>query len=353
MMGYPKIVIYREKIKNNIEIINKKCHENGISIMGIAKSFCSDPKLVKVFMESGIEMIGDSRLDNLEKLKGLPVEKVLIRIPMISTAKRVIELADISLNSEVKTIEALNREARVQNKKHKIILMIESGDLREGILPEELESFLEKIEGFENIELVGLGTNFSCIGGIIPDREKIETFNLIVEEVESKLGRKLSIVSGGNSSSYHLLGDINFKKINNLRIGEAIVLGQETAFGERIEGCSWDAFVLQGEIVEVKEKQSFPKGKKGVDAFGQKPNFKDRGIRKRAIVALGKQDIDSDTISPKDKKIQVIGASSDHLVLDITESLSKYEVGDIIEFHMEYSSLLRGMASVYIEKEWL
>ncbi|MEM3250484.1 MAG: alanine/ornithine racemase family PLP-dependent enzyme, partial [Thermoplasmata archaeon] len=73
------------------------------------------------------------------------------------------------------------------------------------------------------------------------------------------------------------------------------------------------------------------------------PKHIDRGIRKRAILAIGKQDIEFDHLIPLDKDVQILGGSSDHMVVDVNES--EYEVGDIIQFYPFYPSILKFMCS--------
>ena len=140
------------------------------------------------------------------------------------------------------------------------------------------------------------------------------------------------------------------KKINNLRLGESLIFGRETAYGKDLKGCFYDSVKLEVEIIELKEKQSYPIGNIGFNAFGEKPEFVDRGKRKRAILAIGKQDVDSSNLEAIDKKIIMLGASSDHLVLDVTDSDKEYEVGDIVEFKLDYGSLLQLTTSPYVKK---
>lgn len=349
-MSYPRIIVDLKKIKNNVDIISERCRRKGISVMGITKSFCGSREVIEVLKASGIDMIGDSRLENLEKASGINVKKALIRLPMISEAEKAVKETDITFNSEYETILKLNEEAAKIDRIHEVIIMIEMGDLREGIEVEEVENLVEKSLKLKNIKIIGIGANFSCYGGVLPDEEKIYELSEIAEKIEKKFNLKLEIISGGNSSSLYLLEKGEFYRINNLRIGEAIVLGRETAFGTKIKGCYEDAFILEGEIIEIKDKPSMPKGKLGFNAFGEKPRIEDLGIRRRAILALGRQDIDYQEIYPKDKRIRVVGASSDHLILDITDSEIKYKLGDIISFNVGYGTLLRGMASQYIKK---
>ena len=78
--------------------------------------------------------------------------------------------------------------------------------------------------------------------------------------------------------------------------------------------------LLEAQIIELKSKRSLPIGEIGVDAFGQRPYYEDRGIIRRAILAIGKQDTDPDSMISLDEKIDILGASSDHLILDVSKS---------------------------------
>ena len=61
----------------------------------------------------------------------------MIREPMISEADDVVRYCSLSLNSEWAVLSALNAAALRQQKPHKVLLMAEIGDLREGCLRQE------------------------------------------------------------------------------------------------------------------------------------------------------------------------------------------------------------------------
>lgn len=352
--SYPRVTIDLNKIQSNTETLVKKCKKNNISIMGVSKIFCGQPRIVGAMVEGGVSYIADSRIKNLKKLKDYKIPKVLLRLPMKSELKDLIDVVDISLNSEIGTIMSINRLAGEQGKTHKIILMVELGDLREGILPEDVKEVLDQIVKLKNIELVGIGVNLTCYGGVIPQEDNLGELLKISEKIKKEYSISLEILSGGNSSSLYLLDEHRMPSgINNLRLGEAIALGRETAYGERIDGTNSDACVLQAEIIEVKEKPSIPKGEIGMDAFGNKPQFEDRGVRKRAILAVGRQDVEPDGLIPRDPNISVIGASSDHLIIDVEDSKISYKVGDILSFDLEYGALLSVMTSEYVTKDFI
>ncbi len=351
---YPRIEIDINKIKHNTQVLVGLAKESNINITGITKVFCGLKEIAHAMVAGGVTMLGDSRVENIKKLESIDIKKLFLRLPMISQAMEIVKYTDISLNSEISTIKALGEAALKLNKVHSIILMIDLGDLREGVLIKDALKTVEAILKIEGIKLIGLGTNLTCYGGVIPQKDNLEILVDINKKIESKFNISLSIVSGGNSSSLYLLEKKEIpSRINNLRLGEAIVLGRETAFGNRISNTYEDAFILKAEIIELKEKPSVPTGTLGVNAFGEKPNFEDKGIRKRAILAIGRQDISVEDIAPKDSKVGIIGASSDHLIVDITDCSHKYTVGDKLDFTINYGSLLKIMSSEYVYKKFI
>jgi predicted amino acid racemase len=320
--------------------------------MGVTKVFCADEKLVKAYIDGGIDYIGESRIENLMKVKNFDIKKVLLRLPMISQTDLVVKYADISLNSELKTIAELNNSANKMGLVHEIILMIDLGDLREGILPKDVSFTVREILKFENIKLTGIGVNLTCYGGVIPTFDNLSILASIKESIELEFGVKLEIISGGNSSSLYLLGEDKMpKEITNLRLGEALVLGRETAYGFDIKNTYNDVFTLEAEIIELKEKDTVPTGNIGMDAFGNKPSFVDKGRRMRGIVAVGRQDINPSNLIPMNNKVEIFGASSDHLILDLTDT--DFKIGDKVAFRLEYGALLNAFTSEYIFKNYV
>lgn len=348
---YPQLVVNLEKYRHNIKYLVEKCATNNIKTWIVTKSFCAHPEIVKGIVDCGIDAVADSRIQNLIKMKDFNIKKILLRVPMFNEAKDVVDYADYSLNSEIETIKKLGEFAVKKGVKHKIIIMIDLGDLREGVWPDNIEEFIEEVLKIDGIEIKGFGTNLTCYGGVIPDENNLGRLAKISIDMAEKFSLDLEYISGGNSSSYYLVENKRMpKEINNLRLGEVTLLGRETAFGNKVDGLNDDVFTLKAQIVELKMKPSVPIGTIGMDAFGNKPHYEDRGIIKRAIVAVGRQDINPDGLFPLDSDIDILGASSDHTILDVTNSKMDYNVGDIIEFKVDYGSLLKAMTSEYVEK---
>lgn len=349
---YPTVEINLKGIIENAKKMKKICESNGKSYCLVTKVVADNKEVIKALVDSGVNCIGESRIENLISYKDIKAEKWLIRIPMICEIEDVIKYCDVSLNSEIATLKALNEAAIKQNKIHKVILMYELGDLREGATKQELKQIIKETLNLSNIKIYGLGANLSCYGAIIPTNENMNELVEVAEELEKEFNIKFELISGGNSSSFKMLKNGELPdRINNLRLGESIFLGNVPCFEEPIQEFNRNNFMLKTQIVELKEKPSIPRGKHYVDSFGQIPTFVDRGIRKRAIVALGKQDVRLDCLIPEDDEIIVLGGSSDHIILDVTNCRKELKVGNEIEFKLTYGGVLNLMTSKYVERK--
>ncbi len=360
---YPRLVVDLKKLKQNLDAVSKITKDDGsCSLMIVTKGLCADAEMAKlVANHPKVDLMADSRVMNImsyaDEARRNGKKTVLLRLPMHSEIEDVVKYVDLSFNSELSTIRLLNDEAGKQGVKHNILLMIDMGDLREGIFfknEDLIFATVEEILGMENISLYGIGVNLTCYGAIIPKQDNLGGLVEIAKKIEARFGIELNMVSGGNSSSIYLIWKEGLPEgINNLRLGESFLLGNDTAYGETVPGCCHDALVLEAQIIELKEKPSLPIGEVGKDAFGEVPYYEDRGIIKRAILGVGKQDTDLGGMIPFDEKVEILGGSSDHTILDVTKSDTEYKVGDIVRFTVEYGAMLKLATSKYVEKTYI
>lgn len=348
----PRIEISLSKIQENARILSKLYGEKGISLMGVSKAVLGEPSIAMAMIQGEVKFIADSHIENIQKMKnaGISTRFVLLRTPL-SHAESVVKNADISLNTEIRTLERLSHYAHIYKKMHRVIIMVEMGDLREGVMPCDLFKFIRRASRLPYIEIIGIGCNLACYGGIKPDAKNMSELSELAKAIEKEFQINLKIISGGNSANYDWYNSTeNIGNINNLRLGESILLGRETSNRTAIPGLHTHAFKLIAEVIESKKKPSLPFGETCQDAFGGVRHFEDKGIRQRVIVALGRQDILASGLKKKEK-MKIIGCSSDHMIVDCEDSL--LHVGDEVAFNLNYGGLLAAMTSPFIQKQFI
>lgn len=353
-MRYPVLEIDLNKLRHNTRVEVDYYRKHGIEIMGVNKVFDGLVETAAAVLEGGIRVIAEAKIENLIKLKDLQCEKALLRSPGLSEIPDTVKYADISLVSEIPVIEALSMEAVRQNKTHKVLIMVDMGDLREGIWFEdksETEAAVRAVIELPGLELYGLGTNFGCYGTVLATERNAAEFVAIAKELEEKLSIHFKYLSGGNCSSLRLVENGTLpKEINHLRTGAQHVFGIEYVEGRYLEGychsgkdiCKYvsDAFLLKGEIIELRSKPTVPVGELGLDAFMNKKTFVDRGVRKQAILSFGRQEVPCENIYPVDERILVSGQTGNHTVVDVEDAGEAYRLGDIVVFEIDYTALL-------------
>lgn len=368
-MHYPVLEIDLEKLRHNTEIELDFFHRHGIEIMGVNKVFNGIAETAAAVVQGGMKVVAESITANLKKLKDLPCEKALLRSPGMSEIEDVVRYADISLVTEIKTIEALSEEAVRQNRIHKILLMIDMGDIREGIWfeeTEEIEAAVKAVLELPGLALYGLGTNYGCYGTVLATEKNARDFVELARSLERKYSFRFPYLSGGNCSSYHLVEKgILPKEINHLRIGAQHIYGIEYVEGRYLEGyChshkdiekyTSDAYLLKAEIIELRRKPTVPVGELGMDSFMRTKTFYDRGVRKQAILSFGLQEVPWENIHPVDEDILVLGQTSNHTIIDVEDAKREYRLGDIVDFEVDYTALMllcnSGIDKIFINQK--
>lgn len=353
MRQYPQLEFDLALLRSNADAVISRCRGMGIRVCGVVKGVDGLPEAARVLRAAGAEELGTSRLEQVAKCRaaGVPGPWLLIRIPGLTELPDVVALCETSLQSEWPTLLALEEECLRQNKTHRVIIMTDLGDLREGFWDKkELVDVCERVErDLPHVHLAGIGVNLTCYGSTKPTPEKMNELVGLARQVEQRIGRKLEIVSGGATSSFTLVHWGTMPAgVNHLRIGEAILLGKDLQVDWGIRDMDYlrmDALTLRAEVVEVKDKPTYPIGEFAIDAFGRKPVYEDRGIRRRAILALGRADVgELESLIPREPGLTVIGGSSDHCIVDVEDCPRRLQVGDIVEFSLCYSHMLYATA---------
>ena len=348
----PRLEIDLGKIQHNARTLVERLAGRGISVTGVTKATLGSIEIAHAMQLAGVRGLGDSRIENIEAMRSSCVfaRLSLIRSPMLSQAKRVVISADVSFNTELEVIRQLSFEAGKLRRTHGVVLMVELGDLRDGIMPDHLVAAVRETRSLPNIVFKGIGTNLGCRSGASPDDANMGELSRLATLIETTFDVSVEIVSGGNSANLQwAFGSDHMGRINNLRLGESILLGVETLDRHVIDGLNTDAITLVAEVIESKHKPTQPTGKLAQNAFGVCPVVVDRGTVAQAILAIGVQDVDLRGLQPP-RGIEILGGSSDHLV--VTSTAGDLAVGSEVTFQLDYSALLRAMTSPFVSKSY-
>lgn len=350
------VKINLEALNHNFQRVNNWIKDSSANWTLVTKVLCGHTDTLRALQRLGVRSMGDSRLDNLRAIERIApgFESWYLRLPHLSAIPDIVKLSEVSLNSEIEIIERLNQEAKKQDKIHRIIIMIELGDLREGILPSALVKFYEHIFDLPNIEVLGVGANLGCLSGAIPNIDQLTHLILYRELLELKFQHKLPMISAGSSITLPMLLDGTLPRaINHFRIGEAVFLGTDIIHGGTLEDLRDDAITLEVEIAEIKKKSLIPLGETTTQTPFEVIESSDitpgqRGYR--AVITIGQLDTEVSGLKPIKPHYQIAGASSDLSVLNIGDNPDALQIGDSIEFKLNYSALLHLMAGNYVRK---
>ncbi|ELR68350.1 hypothetical protein C900_00449 [Fulvivirga imtechensis AK7] len=349
--------LYKDRLKHNYQYLGRLFEERDIQWGVVTKLLCGNRNYIKEVIDLGAEEIHDSRISNLKVVKSINkgIQTVYIKPPAKRSIPSVVKYADVSFNTSYTTIKMLSEEAQKQGKKHKIIIMIEMGDLREGVLGENVIDFYERVFELPSIDVIGIGTNLNCLHGVMPSQDKLIQLSLYKQLIEAKFDRKIPWVSGGTSVTIPLL----LKKmrpmgINHFRVGEILFFGLNLFTMKTVKGMKDDVFKLYAEIIELYEKPKVPTGELAENPSGEVMQIREEDYGKmsyRAIIDIGLLDISPEFLIPDDDKIEITGASSDMLVIDLGKTRRNYTVGDLVSFKLRYMGALSILNSNYIDKK--
>lgn len=348
----PRVDIDLAKIEHNARTLVNALAPAGIRVTGITKATLGLPSVATAMASAGVARIGDSRVANLERLRraGVRSPLMLIRSPTPAECERVVALRAVCVVTEPSVVDALSAAAAQAGVTQDVLLMIELGDLREGVLPHQALELSRRISLLPHVALVGIGTNLACRNGVVPTASQMHQLSNLAALLRTELGIVLPLVSGGNSANLGWAlagGGPRGQGITDLRLGEAILLGTDPVTQSPIPGLHTDAFTLVATVIESLAKPTMPWGERSVDSFGGSPLVSDRGTINQTLLSIGRQDLELEgLVAPVG--MRVLGASSDHLVLETPVRLAP---GTEIRFSVAYAGLLRAMTSPYVANE--
>ena len=314
------------KIKYNAYILNTLLKQHHIHFTPVLKCVAGDRKIVETLKSVGLTHFADARINNILKSKDDDITYMMIRTANHQELEDIVQCVDTSIQTELDTIRQINEIASKQKVKHKILLMVDWKDSREGVLTYDVLAYIREIINMHHIHLEGLAFNFMCFNEIAPTEEDVEMINQFVNSVEKASHLKFKTISGGNSSMLLQMLYNDLGKMNDLRIGETLFRGVETTTNQHLDTLYQNAIILDTEIVEIKPRININNGQQYL----------------QAILDIGNLDTNVDDIKPLYHNVDVLGATSDHLMIDLLNN-DHYQIGDKIQFSLGYKALAQSM----------
>lgn len=351
-----QLTIDLSRIRDNIDALLRACAGHGVDVAGIVKPCQDFDPIVEVYnTHSGLSCLGISKVGAGRRLDGQVDKPLLLTcVPRPDHVDDVVRYCDVSLNSELETIERLADACDRLGRSHAVLLMVEVGDLREGVLPDDVVPLAARIleMGERGLRFAGIGANYGCVNGVLPNAANMALMETLAGRLAEDLGVRPETVSLGGSVVLDWMDRYGLPPcVNQIRIGEPILLGTLSGAEQRYRDLHRDALAFEATVVEVKRKPSYPAGEKTGDAFGVRHEREDRGIRTRALLDFGVVDTDPASLRVTVPGLTMITSNSDYTVVDTTDCAHSYRVGDTISFGLKYKSMLQCFTNGLLQKE--
>lgn len=326
-----ELLIELEGIRANTAAVHGLLGRHGLQLIAVTKGCLGDPRVAGAMLAGGAAALADTRDANLRRLReafpGVEVQR--IHLPSLAEP---FEPGDVTFVSSEATAAAVAATAQA-GRCRRVMVQLETGDLREGVLPADLLRLVDYVRRDERLELVGLATNYACFQG--QPRGLRRSIEAVARGARALAAAGIPVprVSGGNSSVLALLraGEALPPEVTELRCGEALLLGQDALVYQPLPGCRQDACRLRAEVLEEYTKPL-------------------RGRRERRLVlGLGSQDLGAGAVRFTRVGLFDRGRSSDYLVMGVDAGGPRIGVGDFVEMIPSYSALVAAWTSPFVE----
>ncbi len=354
MQALPVMVVDVPLLRWNMDTILRRCREWNISPVAVTKGCLADPVLIETLWKQGFRSFADANFKSLLSLRkryGMTAQLQLIRLPMKRELKEIVETGIIPHLSHVEVLNEINELAGKKGKKAQVFLTVEGGDGREGFLPDELIDVAKFRNNWAHIKIIGMSLSLACLSGVLPDREVLYHLLTWRDELSRRMEEPSLLLSVGGSTFLPLWEQGHgIEGIHQIRLGEAWLLGTDISRKKCFSWLKQGAFTLQAEIVELRRKKVNDKEEKGFNAFGKVVESSSGSYRKRALLAVGAQDIDETQLYLQEENAKIIGVTSNYLVLDVEDCAHNYHPGEVMEFEAGYGTVMRAYLSPFMNR---
>lgn len=327
----PELLVDLDGIRQNTAAVVKLLSERGLRLVAVTKGCLGDARVAQAMLDGGAAALADTRDANLCRLRAAHpgVELHRIYLPPLSAG---FESGDVAYISSVDGARAVAAGVAAGGRR-RVFLMLETGDYREGVTEQGLESLARAVAGDSRLELAGIATNYACFqGGPDGIRGSVEAVALAARRLRTR-GWDTPAVSAGNSSVLALVraGEQLPPEVTELRCGEALLLGQDALLYQLVPGCRQDACKVRAEVLE-----GYTKPARGPTV-------------RRLVLGVGHQDLGSGAVRFVEPTLHDLGRSGDYLVAGVEVGGPDLGPGDHVEMVPSYAALVAAWTSPFVE----
>lgn len=220
-----------ETVERNIQNACEKAGRDRDSVTLIAVSKTKPIETLKEAYDLGVRVFGENKVQELcDKYEALPkdIHWHMIGHLQRNKVKYIIDKVDLihSVDS-VRLAETIEKEAAKRNLTANILIEVNVAreDTKFGLLPEEVDAFIEQISGFSHIRVLGLMTIAPFVENAEENRTVFEHLRKLSVDIERKNvdNVNVSILSMGMTNDYGIAVE---EGATMVRVGTGI-------FGER------------------------------------------------------------------------------------------------------------------------
>jgi len=344
LLGQPLIVVNLDAVAEATRRLADDLLRRGIALIGVTKCVDGEPLIGRTMLEAGCSGLADSRLSGLVKLAAHALAPLtLIRPPQPDELEAVAQVADRVCLSDVGVARVLAEHAR--GAALQVLLTVDLGDRREGVLPEAAPAVATQLSRLPGIELAGICVNFACLSGQLPSPELFRQAEDVLAAIADACAGE-PLLSLGGTCVVQALDGYRPRFTTELRAGGGPVFGYDFVSGSGIAGLERTDPVLSAVVLESYRKPPATPGRYGRDAFGHVPDADlPRDDAWYSLLNLGRRDVEPQGLRPLLPGTRIVGATSDVTVLVSDEPLTP---GDEVEFAVDYDALVRAITSPYV-----
>ena len=365
----PELEINLDALAHNLRLVRHREQAWGFRFLPVLKMVASHPEIVAFLRRQGYGCHGIADMtEHLLYGQEPPARagRVLINLAPPDRTDDVVRLFERSSFSCEETFRALDAAAPAAALHHEALLMVDIGDMREGIPQDEAPALLRAVAAASQraargpgAHVAGIGVNLGCLYGTCPDEENMARLETLAARAGDLLGHALHRVSLGGTIFWNWFARRHGHGphlppgcIMEFRMGDPLLLGWDMYRDQALLGGDFrqDIFRLTATVLEVTERDIRPPRQSVHNGRGLPADCPVLGKRLRALVDCGSLHTDVQGLTLPGTDWRITDFSGNYAVLDVSACPQAPVTGDHVRFIPSYWAVARTCRMPHIRK---